>query len=234
MTGNLMTNSAVPTLTIAIISRHHLLVLGLQKMFESKRTEHLHVVVHQHQRMTPAVLLPESRPDVFILDMETERDTLGTIKQLRDAAPLSKIMLLSGFEDKESTREAVDYGVDAVILKIQPPTVVLAAIEALFPIVPHADSVDGDGAKFVASTNVFEKATATRPSATVWPAELTQREREVIKLVGQGLSNKDIASQMSISDNTVRHHLTSIFDKVGVPNRKKLLVHAHHIRSTQV
>ncbi|MBK9306925.1 MAG: response regulator transcription factor [Nitrospira sp.] len=229
-----MTNSAVPTLTVAIVSRHHLLLLGLQKMFESKRTEHLRVVVHQHQRMTPAVILPENRPDVIILDMETERDTLGTIRHLREAAPLSKIMLLSGFEDKESTREAVDYGVDAVILKIQPPTVVLAAIEALLPVGPHANPVEGDVGKFATPTSVVGNTASTKPGPAVWPAELTQREREVIRLVGQGLSNKDIANQMSISDNTVRHHLTSIFDKVGVPNRQKLLVHAHHIRSTQV
>jgi DNA-binding NarL/FixJ family response regulator len=52
--------------------------------------------------------------------------------------------------------------------------------------------------------------------------------------VKQGLSNKDIAYKLSISDSTVRHHMTSIFDKVGVPNRQKLLLHAHHVRSTPV
>ena len=67
---------------------------------------------------------------------------------------------------------------------------------------------------------------------TDWPDALTEREREVIKLVRQGLSNKDIAYQLSISDSTVRHHLTSIFDKVGVPNRQKLLVHAHHLANS--
>jgi DNA-binding NarL/FixJ family response regulator len=46
-------------------------------------------------------------------------------------------------------------------------------------------------------------------------------------LVGQGLSNKDIADRLCISAITVRHHLTSIFDKVGVSNRQKLLIHAH-------
>jgi DNA-binding NarL/FixJ family response regulator len=59
-------------------------------------------------------------------------------------------------------------------------------------------------------------------------------EREIIRLVAQGLSNKDIAYQLSISDSTVRHHMTSIFDKVGVPNRQKLLLHTHQFRSTPV
>jgi len=52
--------------------------------------------------------------------------------------------------------------------------------------------------------------------------------------VGQGLSNKDIAYKLSISDSTVRHHMTSIFDKVGVPNRQKLLVYSHHVRPTSI
>jgi DNA-binding NarL/FixJ family response regulator len=52
-------------------------------------------------------------------------------------------------------------------------------------------------------------------------------------LVRQGLSNKDIAYRLSISDSTVRHHLTSIFDKVGVSNRQKLLVHAQQVHPTQ-
>jgi DNA-binding NarL/FixJ family response regulator len=64
----------------------------------------------------------------------------------------------------------------------------------------------------------------------MWPEALTARERKIIDLVEQGLSNKEIADKLSISDSTVRHHLTSIFDKVGVPNRQKLLVHAHQVR----
>jgi DNA-binding NarL/FixJ family response regulator len=73
---------------------------------------------------------------------------------------------------------------------------------------------------------------ATPPPA--WPDVLTEREREIIRLVGQGLSNKDIAYKLSISDSTVRHHMTSIFDKVGVPNRQKLLIHTHQFRATPV
>lgn len=227
-----MTNSMVPALTVAIISRQHLLLLGLQKLFEGRSKELLPVRVHQHQRMSPAVLLAENHPDVFILDMETEQDTIGTIRQLREAAPLSKIMLLSGLEQKENTCEAVDLGVDAVILKIQPPTVMLAAFEALFPAISNYAPDESDAAEVEGLRSCFKKTLYTGQRPSLWPAELTQREREVIRLVSQGLSNKDIANQLSISDNTVRHHLTSIFDKVGVPNRKKLLVHTHLVHST--
>ncbi len=80
----------------------------------------------------------------------------------------------------------------------------------------------------------FTKKVEPAPPLPAWPNALTEREREIIRLVGQGLSNKDIAYKLSISDSTVRHHMTSIFDKVGVPNRQKLLVHAHQFRATPV
>jgi DNA-binding CsgD family transcriptional regulator len=66
----------------------------------------------------------------------------------------------------------------------------------------------------------------------MWPDALTEREREIIRLVGQGLSNKEIAHTLSISDSTVRYHMTSIFGKVGVTNRQKLLVHIFLLHSS--
>jgi len=56
----------------------------------------------------------------------------------------------------------------------------------------------------------------------------------IIRLIGQGLSNKDIVDWLCISDSTVRHRLTSIFDKVGVANRQKLLIHTQHVCSFSV
>ena len=67
----------------------------------------------------------------------------------------------------------------------------------------------------------------TEAYAAKWPGALTERERDVIVLIGQGLSNKDIANRLCISGITVRHHLTRIFDKLGVTSRQKLLIRAH-------
>jgi len=225
---NVMTNPVVCELTIAVISGHHITCLGLEKIFESR--EKPRVVVRPHQQVTPDVLLSKNLPDVFILDTETERDVTGAIKKMREAAPESKVLLLSGFEDQERTREAVESGVDGVILKIQPPMVVLATIDALYSRFHNHALAEQNGTRFSDPQDFFQAPTPeTRPA--VWPDALTEREREVIGLVRQGLSNKEIAYRLSIAGSTVRHHLTSIFDKVGVPNRQKLLVHAHNVRS---
>lgn len=222
-------STTIPPLTIGIISRHHLAGMGLQKILESCATRRF--VVQQYQRITPDLRLPEVHPDVFILDMETERDTVGALRWIRESAPMSKILLLIGFEDKDRMHEAFDCGVDGVLLKIQPPEVVLALIDTLYP----PDSHHTHRAQYTVDTTDVKQALTLKSLVekeyTTWPDGLTVREREIIKLLRQGLSNKDIAHTLSISDSTVRHHLTNIFDKVGVPNRQKLLVHAQTIHS---
>jgi DNA-binding NarL/FixJ family response regulator len=227
-----MPNAAMPTLTIAILSSQCLVWLGLQKILESSTT--VQMVVHPYPGRTSDLLRTECRPDVFIVDLETERDALSTLKQIREAAPISKIVLLCGLEDKDRTREAFAAGVDGIILKVQPPEVVLAVIEALYASAKPPSALAHDRAGGMGLGPSFTKQVESAPLPPAWPDALTEREREIIRLVGQGLSNKDIAYKLSISDSTVRHHMTNIFDKVGVPNRQKLLVHAHHFRTTPV
>jgi DNA-binding NarL/FixJ family response regulator len=221
------TSAEMPVLTIAILSSQCLVWLGLQKILESHATVPMVVLPHlwRPSNRPPA----ENPPDVFILDLETERDAIVAISQIRESASTSKIVLLCGLEDKDRMREAFAAGVDGIILKVQPPAVVLAVIEALYA--PSSTHVP---AGRLGLGIPFMKTVEADPQPLAWPEALTEREREIICLVRQGLSNKDIAYKLSISDSTVRHHMTSIFDKVGVPNRQKLLVHAHHVRITPV
>ena len=225
-----MTNAGTPMLTIAIISSQHLVRAGLQQLIETQAT--VPMVVHPHQGRMHDLLCTEIRPDLFILDLETDRDALSTIKQIREAAPTSKIVLLCGIEDQDRTREAFAYGVDGIILKVQPPEVVLAVLEALRTLAKPQASMERNGAGVRSFGVPFTKRDASETASPAWPEALTEREREVIRLVGLGFSNKEIADKLSIADSTVRHHLTNIFDKVGVPNRQKLLLHAHDVHST--
>lgn len=228
-----MPSATNPSLMIAILSRQWLLWLGLQKVLEGRAT--VQMVVSPHQWRIPDGCPTGTRPDVVILDLETELDAIGTINQIRESAPTSKIVLLCGLEDQARTREAFAAGVDGIILTVQPPTVMLAVIEALYTSAQPKAFGERDGTVGLDLTlpAVKTKSGAT-PSPLAWPNALTKREREIIRLVGQGLSNKDIAYKLSISDSTVRHHMTNIFDKVGVPNRQNLLIHTYQFHSTPI
>lgn len=223
-------STMVSSRTLAIISSQYLVWLGLQKIFERRET--VRIVVQPHVRMTSAVLLAERQPDVFILDMESEQDPIGTMRQMRESAPNSKIVLLSGFDDTDRTREAFEYGVDGVILKIQPPAVVIAIIEALYSSAHHRAPVEShDPLNADPKTTFSQGDIDSNAQPLEWSDGLTERKREIVRLVSRGLSNKDIADRLCISDSTVRHHLTGIFDKIGVPNRQKLLIHTHRVHS---
>ena len=123
--------------------------------------------------------------------------------------PTSTIVLLCGLEDQDRTHEAFACGVDGIILKVQPPTVVLAVIEALYAPAKHHSSVEWEGAGRLVLHPTFTKKLESDQQSPAWPDALTERERGITRLVGQGLSNKVIAYPLSISHSTVRHHMTS-------------------------
>lgn len=213
------------TVTIAVISSNHLVRLGLQQILGT--THHIHLVGYAKNGIEADELIAREQPRVILIDMEPEIDVTGLLPKLKQNAPTSKIVLLSGIDDKERTREAFLLGVDGIVLKIQPPAVLIAVIESLCQVATEpTGGKGGGGAPFLSSTPI-PSFSDTEPSALKWPGALTEREREVIALIGQGLSNKDIAGRLCISGITVRHHLTNIFDKLGVTTRQMLLIRAH-------
>ncbi len=138
------TSAVSPSLMIAILSRQCLVWFGLQKILGGRAT--VQMVVPPSQWRISDGFPVGARADVFILDLETEHDAVGTINQIREFATTSKIVLLCGLEDQDRTREAFAAGVDGIILKIQPPTVMLAVIEALYAPAPPQAYGDGNGA----------------------------------------------------------------------------------------
>ncbi len=222
----------VPLITLAVLTNQSLVWLGLQKLFEHIETRR--IIMYPHRRMAPHLLNAETCPDMFVLDLAADRDVVNTIRQIRESASTSKIVLLSGVEDKERLHEAFGVGVDGVVLKIQPPGVILATIEALYPVASPRASDQRNDLVWMGLKHTSHQAIDLPTPSPAWSAALTEREREIVGLVAQGLSNKDIAYRLSVSDSTVRHHLTNIFDKLGVPNRQKLLIHTRPLHSTHV
>jgi DNA-binding NarL/FixJ family response regulator len=106
-------------------------------------------------------------------------------------------------------------GVDGVVLRTQPPEVLLPAVTVLLhsPTNTGAAAVNGHG--------------LPKPYVAMWPASLSPREREIVQCVSRGQSNKEVADRLGISAITVRHHLSSIFSKLGVAGRQKLIIQAH-------
>lgn len=132
--------------------------------------------------------------------------------------------MLTGVREAEQHRQAIRHGAMGLVLKEQAPEVLLKAIEKVY-----AGEVWLDHAMLTSVLNELALGKAAPPANAEARriAMLTERERDVIALVGEGLKNKQIGDRLAISSTTVGHHLTSIFNKLGVESRLELVIFAH-------
>ncbi|HET9221011.1 MAG TPA: response regulator transcription factor [Roseiflexaceae bacterium] len=216
--------TAIPTqfIRVLIVDDHVVVRAGLRLLIESRPGL---VVVGEAANQADALLLAaREQPDIILLDLalgaESGRDMLS---DLRSTASESRVLVLTGVRDPAEHRQAIRQGALGLVLKEQAPEVLLKAIEKVY-----AGEVWLDRSMLASVLGEMVVGGAQRPSTEATRiAMLTDREREVIALVGEGLKNKQIGDRLSITETTVRHHLTSIFAKFGVESRLEMVIFAH-------
>jgi DNA-binding NarL/FixJ family response regulator len=212
---------------ILIVDDHAVMRAGLRAMLENQ--PHMHVVGEAADRATTIAIAAAEQPDIILLDLDLGDDNgFDLLPELLNIAPEAHVIVLTGLRDPEAHRRAVLLGAMGLVLKEKAFDTVLKAIEKV-----HAGEVWLDRAMIASILNIRAHGASTREenSVTAQIATLTDREREVIQLIGQGLRNKAIAERLVISEATVRNHLTSIFSKLEVNDRFELVVYAyrHHL-----
>lgn len=165
------------------------------------------------------------QPDIILLELNPDNGLgLPIIPELLEATPQARILLVTSIQDATIHQQAIQKGVMGVVPKRESSKVLLKAIQKV-----HAGEVWIDRITMAKVLSQFSQARQTQqmdPEATRM-ALLSDREREVIHLIGEGLKNKEIASRLFISEITVRHHLTSIFNKLEVEDRLELTIYAY-------
>jgi DNA-binding NarL/FixJ family response regulator len=211
--------------TVALLSRHHLLRVGMQQLMQSE--DWIRFLPQTAPGTNSDEVILQQNPDVIIIDSEITSDLPGLIHRIKAPQPAIKIILLCNMNEAERLRQTVGLGIDGLVLKMQPPQVLIATIKHLMNIPLYTTPPAG-----ISTRNL---RTIKAPGAIVLTSGqsregdksvLTERERQIVQLVTKGLSNKEIAASLYIADSTVRHHLTRIFDKLGISNRQKLLARA--------
>jgi DNA-binding NarL/FixJ family response regulator len=146
------------------------------------------------------------RPTVVLMDLDMPVDGIEGTRRVLAASPETRVVILTAFSDRERVLAAIDAGAIGYVLKDGDPDDLLDAIRT-------ADQGDAPLAPVAASALLADRAgRRTGP-------ELSEREREVLDLVGRGLPNKVIALRLGISEKTVKAHLTNIFRQIGVTDR---------------
>jgi DNA-binding NarL/FixJ family response regulator len=208
---------------IILLDAHTLFRVGLRYIIESQPGM---VIVGEAGSINDGVgLITSLNPDIILFELNLECQTQFDITpSLVKASGSARLILVTGLSDPQVQQRAVEDGVVGVISKTQPPETLIKAIEKV-----HGGEVWLERSLIA---NVLVRFSRSQPVVKVDPEtasinSLSEREKEVVKLIGQGFKNKRISSELCISETTVRHHLTSIYDKLGVSDRLELLVYAH-------
>jgi DNA-binding NarL/FixJ family response regulator len=150
----------------------------------------------------------ENQPDVVLMDIRMPNvDGIAATRLIKQRYPDVRIMMLTTFDDKPNIQQALAAGADGYLIK----TDKIADIAGKLRIM-----TDGTG---VLGADVLKKLTATENPAL---EQLTPRERDIARLVAQGLTNKEIAAHLFLSEGTVRNNLAVVMEKLGVANRTQL------------
>jgi DNA-binding NarL/FixJ family response regulator len=159
-------------------------------------------------------LVSRTSPDVVLLDLDTPgHDALAVLEQLRLEYPQVTVLAMSDQDDAAQIMRALEVGASGYILKSIDPADLAAAIR-----------------QSVTRTFVCLGAMELRMTSTATEAEdaLSIRETEVLQKIAVGLSNRAIANDLWLSEQTVKFHLRNIYRKLGVSNRTEAARHAFH------
>jgi DNA-binding NarL/FixJ family response regulator len=220
-----MSSVATSCIRILIVDDHELVRTGLRIALE--RHQHLKIVVEAGNRADALASAAREQPDIILLDLDLAgASSIDFLPDLVAAANGGRVILVTGVRAPEEHYRAVQLGAMGMVRKEQGAEVLVQAIEKV-----HAGEIWLEPALVARALAEI----SGQHSARAQPADpeaakigrLTPREREVIGLIGEGLYNKQIAERLSISEATVSHHLTSIFDKLAVANRFDLVIYAY-------
>ncbi len=218
-----MTTLGVKPVRVLLVDDHAVVRAGLRMLIESRPG--LTVVGEAANPADALTTTAREQPDIILLDLDLGGDSsLDILPELFATAKNVRVLLLTGVRDPEEHHRAVRLGAMGVVLKERAAEDLLKAIEKVY-----AGEVWLDGAlmaRVLGRSIPGNESAATNPE-TAKMTTLTEREREVIALICEGLQNKLIGERLFISETTVRHHLTSIFDKLGVTNRLELVIYAY-------
>ena len=203
-----------PTIRIALADDHPVFRDGLRQLLSLEPD--LAVVAEASDGEQVIDVLKEYRPDILLLDLSMPGlDGNTTLCRLRTERFNTKIIVLTASEDREQHVRAVGYGASAVVLKQMATELLTTSIRRV-----HNGEIWLDGGMPAALMKSFGG------SSTAISVTLTTRQREVIELLAQGLTNGQIAQSLFVSPQTIKNHLHQITAKLGVSGRVGLAQYA--------
>lgn len=218
MPDPLMTTEPMNMIRILLVDDQGLIRQGLRALLELEPD--LEIVGEAENGKSTIALVETLQPDVVLLDIRMPvMDGVAVTREIGQRFTDTKVLVLTTFDDEQYVAQALHYGAKGYLLKDTPSEELAAAIRAVY----KGYTQLGPG--------LFEKAMPKVPTPLTNPPDgweqLTPREKEVLKLIAAGASNREIAESLYISEGTVKNHVTRILNQLGLRDRTQAAILAH-------
>ncbi len=203
-------------INVMITDDHSMVREGIKQLLELDGD--IVVVAEANNGKQCLELLDEKETDVLLLDVNMpQMNGLQVLQQIRDQKKKVKVLILTIHNEVEYLVKAVEIGVDGYVLKDSDSSLLKKAIFSVF---------DGDNFIQPELAPLLKVKLEEKNNSSSNDDLLTKREIEVLKLLAEGLFNKEIAYMLSISEKTVKNHVSNIFKKINVSDRTQAAVYA--------
>jgi DNA-binding NarL/FixJ family response regulator len=203
---------------ILVVDDHPVYRDGLRALIQ--RSPDLELVGEAATGGDAVTLAAVAAPDVVLMDIRMPgMNGIDATRQILAARATARILILTMSEDDDSLFAAMRAGARGYLPKDSDSEDLIRAIHA----VAGGDVIFGES--IATRLQAYFAAGVARPAAAAFP-ELTDREDEVLELIARGLANRAIATQLGISDKTVRNHVANVFNKLQVADRGQAIIRA--------
>ena len=212
---------------VVLVDDEAMVRVGLRMVLSSEPD--IEVVGEAEDGEAAVAVVERTQPHVVLMDIRMPRvDGIEGARRVLAAAPDVKVVVLTTFDEDDYVEAALRNGVSGFLLKVAPPERLVEAVRTV-----AAGGGLLDPAVTVRVITSFASASPLRTRRTDLLDALTERERDVLRLIARGLSNAEIAADLYLGETTVKTHVSNVLAKLGLRDRVQAVVAAYetgHVR----